>query len=293
MIYDIKLRIAYDYAGLAASGTHVVCAMPLDLPGQQRPIAGLLKIEPHPDDRMDRVDFFGNRVVEFALRSPHDGISITLHARVERTATGALPQGAAPLHGLGPALDACRSLGPEAPVHFLSPSALVPADPAMTLFARRQTEAGMPATQAVLAVGRALHRHMRFDAEATSVDTPAAEAFARRKGVCQDYSHILIACLRGIGVPAAYVSGYLRTHPPPGKPRLEGADAMHAWVRAWCGPEAGWIEFDPTNDCTAGFDHIVVAHGRDYSDVAPIKGILRVSGGQKHHQSVDVVPVAG
>ena len=134
---------------------------------------------------------------------------------------------------------------------------------------------------------------MKFDPKATTVDTPATEAFAKRHGVCQDFSHIMIACLRGIGIPAGYVSGFLRTLPPPGKPRLEGADAMHAWVRAWCGPEAGWIEFDPTNDKLAGEDHIVVAYGRDYSDVSPIKGTMRISGGQKSKQAVDVIPLAG
>ena len=103
---------------------------------------------------------------------------------------------------------------------------------------------------------------------------------------------MMIACLRGIGVPAGYVSGFLRTNPPPGQPRLEGADAMHAWVRAWCGWETGWIEFDPTNAVVAGTDHILVARGRDYGDVAPVKGVLRIAGAQKTEHAVDVIPVA-
>jgi transglutaminase-like putative cysteine protease len=148
----------------------------------------------------------------------------------------------------------------------------------------------MNVAEAALAVGRALHRHMRFAPDATDVTTPAQDAFARRAGVCQDFSHILIACLRGIGIPAGYVSGFLRTLPPPGQPRLEGADAMHAWVRVWCGGACGWIEFDPTNDMLAGADHVVVARGRDYSDVAPIKGALRLSGGQTSQLTVDMAP---
>ena len=144
--------------------------------------------------------------------------------------------------------------------------------------------------ETVSAIGQALFAHMRFDANATTVDTTPSEAFAKRRGVCQDFSHIMIACLRGIGIPAGYVSGFLCTKPPPGKPRLEGADAMHAWVQAWCGEAAGWVEFDPTNNCLAGGDHIVVAHGRDYGDVAPVKGTMRISGNQKSRQAVDVIP---
>jgi transglutaminase-like putative cysteine protease len=132
---------------------------------------------------------------------------------------------------------------------------------------------------------------MTFDAEATTVDTPPREAFARGRGVCQDFTHVMIAGLRGIGIPAGYVSGFLRTFPPPGQPRLEGADAMHAWVRAWVGREMGWIEFDPTNDQAAGVDFVTVAVGRDYDDVAPIRGALRSAGRAETRQAVDVLPL--
>ena len=127
--------------------------------------------------------------------------------------------------------------------------------------------------------------------EATTVATHASDAFKLKRGVCQDFSHVMIAGLRGLGIPAGYVSGFLRTIPPPGKERLEGADAMHAWVRAWCGREVGWIEFDPTNDMLASNDHITVGYGRDYSDVAPIVGVLRTTGSQTGEQAVDVIPV--
>jgi transglutaminase-like putative cysteine protease len=132
---------------------------------------------------------------------------------------------------------------------------------------------------------------MTFDPKATDVLTEPAEAFARRRGVCQDFSHIMIAALRGLGIPAGYVSGFLRTIPPRGKRRLEGADAMHAWVQAWCGAEMGWVEYDPTNDLAVAADHIVVARGRDYADVAPVTGALRISGPHKSTQKVDVVPL--
>jgi transglutaminase-like putative cysteine protease len=149
----------------------------------------------------------------------------------------------------------------------------------------------MPARAAMEAIGHALHKDITFDAEATTVDTSPEEAFKGKRGVCQDIAHIMIACLRGVGVPAAYISGYLRTIPPPGKPRLAGADAMHAWVSAWCGAQAGWVEFDPTNDLRVATDHIFVARGRDYSDVAPLKGALRTAGAQSTKQAVDVIPL--
>ena len=292
MIYTIKLRIAYDYASPAVGGRHVACVMPKDIAGSQRLIAGLLQIDPTPQERIDRWDFFGNLVTEFSFRGPHDHITLTMQARAERMNDPDPNDTSDPLDALPMAIARSADLGPQSPLHFTAPSFRVPRSTDMTAFAQSVLQPGMTAIQAVVAVGRALHRHMKFDPKATTVDTPTAEAFADRHGVCQDFSHIMIACLRGVGIPAGYVSGFLRTLPPPGKPRLEGADAMHAWVRAWCGPVAGWVEFDPTNDKFAGQDHIVVAWGRDYSDVAPIKGTLRLSGGQKSQQAVDVVPVA-
>ena len=121
--------------------------------------------------------------------------------------------------------------------------------------------------------------------------TSPAEAFARRRGVCQDFAHVMIAGLRGLGLPALYVSGYIRTIPPPGKPRLAGADASHAWVALWCGPAFGWLGLDPTNAFAVGDDHIVVARGRDYSDVPPVEGVILSSGGHKLEVEVDVIPV--
>lgn len=293
MIYDIKLRISYDYTYPAAVGRHIACILPRDLGPGQRLIAGLLDIAPRPHERVDRVDFFGNRVSEFSFRNPHQGIALIMTARIDRNDLPPRLTDSAQLSDLARTLADSADLGPDSPLHFVSPSVRVPPNAAMTAFASAHLTAAMSVAEAVLALNSALYRHMKFDAKATTVDTPASEAFSKRHGVCQDFSHILITCLRGIGIPAGYVSGFLRTLPPPGKPRLEGADAMHAWVRAWCGPRLGWIEVDPTNNTLAGRDHIVVARGRDYTDVAPIKGVLRGSGRQKSRQAVDVVPVAG
>ena len=147
----------------------------------------------------------------------------------------------------------------------------------------------------MIGAGRALmeslHAEFRYDGNATKIDTPAIEAFRHRRGVCQDFAHIMIIAARAHGIPAAYVSGYLRTLPPPGRERLVGADAMHAWVNLWCGDELGWIGFDPTNNLIAGTDHIFTAMGRDYSDIAPLDGVFHGGAGQEMQVAVDVEPV--
>jgi transglutaminase-like putative cysteine protease len=291
VIYDLKLRITYDYANSAVGGRHVICLRPIDLGPVQHVISARLDVDPAPEEWLERRDFFDNHVAEFSFRGPHDHMAVALNARVKRLPQPANLPASALMRNLPELLADWRDIGPQSPLHFLSPSTRVPLQAEMTAFAKAAIKPRMTVAEAVRAVGKSLHRHMRFDSKATTVDTPAAEAFAQRRGVCQDFSHIMIACLRGIGVPSGYVSGFLRTLPPPGKPRLEGADAMHAWVRAWAGAGLGWIEFDPTNDMEAGTDHIVVAYGRDYSDVVPIKGTMRTSGRQKSHQAVDVIPV--
>ncbi|PZQ95661.1 MAG: transglutaminase [Cereibacter sphaeroides] len=293
MIYDIVLKLSYSYANPAIGGRHLVRMMPADLTGEQRLIAGHLDITPAPAERTDRVDFFGNRASDVAFRGAISRIQMRLKARVDRFAPLPLPGPSDLLSDLPASIAASHSLAPDSPVHFLASSPLVPADNPTLDYARDASAGFATAIDAVTAVGEALHRDFTYDPEATDVDTPLAEAFAARHGVCQDFSHIMIACLRGLGIPAGYVSGLLRTTPPPGRARLEGADAMHAWVRAWCGPNAGWYEYDPTNAIPAGESHIVIARGRDYSDVSPIKGILRLTGKQTGRHAVDVIPLQG
>ncbi len=291
MIYDIGMTIAYEYDRPAVAGRHLLRLMPADVPGVQRRVTGILTVLPEPAERWHFTDFFGNGAVEVAFRAEHDEILFRVAARVEVLAQPATLDMSPPFERLRDEILDYRALDGEAPHHFLGPSPRTAPTPEMTAYAREQLRPGMTAAGAVEAIGLALHRDMKFDPDATTVDTPPAEAFARRRGVCQDFAQVMIAALRGIGIPAGYVSGFLRTEPPKGRPRLEGADAMHAWVRAWCGWDAGWIEFDPTNAIRAGTDHILVAHGRDYGDVSPVRGVLRIVGGQKTEQAVDVVPV--
>lgn len=291
MLYELRLVMNYAYGAPATGGRHLLRLMPAEVPGVQRMIAGALDIQPGPQDRHDQRDFFGNRVTGVAMGAAHDEIVFTLRARVERLGAAPGPDLSPPLAGLAAQIAAHRSLGPEAPHHFLGPSPRVPRDAAVAAYARQAARDAPTVLAAVAALNRALHADLRYDPEATTVETPLSEAFAARHGVCQDFSHIMIAGLRELGIPAGYVSGFLRTEPPPGKPRLEGADAMHAWIRAWCGAETGWVEFDPTNALRVGADHIVVAWGRDYSDAAPVKGVLWTAGPQTTAQAVDVIPL--
>jgi len=291
MHYDISLRIEYEYQSAASFGRHLLRLMPLTLPDEQRLVSGLLSTSPEPDDRIDRVDFFGNPCTEVGHNAPHKTLSFHLTARVERLIPSQDVAPSTPLDALPADLNGVRSLDPVAPHHFLAASPRIGPDGARADWARAQVQPGMTTREAVEAIGRALYRDMTFDARATTVETPPEDAFARRVGVCQDFSQIMIGALRAVGIPAGYVSGFLRTEPPPGQARLAGADAMHAWVMAWCGADAGWVEFDPTNDVFVGTDHVVVAKGRDYADALPVRGVLRAFGRPVTTQAVDMIPL--
>ena len=291
MLYDVRLKISYDYDQPANAGRHMLRLQPANLAGEQHVVSANLIVEPQAEERSERTDFFGNSVVEIAYRAPHEKIVFDLRCRIDRHAADRGAIMSPPLQLLARDIEAYNALDPSSPHHFMGRSPRVRPTPEMDAYTAPLVNADMPAFAAMQAVAQALHRDMKFDPKATTVDTSPEEAFAGRHGVCQDFAHIMIACLRGIGVPAGYVSGFLRTIPPKGKERLAGADAMHAWVRGWCGAQAGWVEFDPTNNLLVQNDHIVIARGRDYSDVAPVKGVLRTSGSQTSEQSVDVVPL--
>ena len=291
MIYDIRHVTTYTYAG-AVSYAH--CALrltPRDEPGQ-RVESSELRIEPKAARLEPQTCFFGNRVVMATITSAHRVLRIEARARV------AVDRPAPPAPAATPAWDELReaafasdSLAADSPAHLLHPSKLAPLHGPATDYARASFPPGRPALEAALDLTRRIHADFIYDPKATQVTTPLGEAFAARRGVCQDFAHVMIAALRGLGLPAGYVSGYLRTIPPPGKPRLEGADASHAWVSLWCGPEVGAIGLDPTNGVIVGNDHVTLAVGRDYSDVAPIGGVLLGFGDQRIDVAVDVIPV--
>lgn len=291
MKYDVTLLIDYEYSQPTDHTRNLLRLLPRDVPGQQSIHDWTLALTPLPSEQTWFTDFFGNSVTSTVWHTPIEEVKIALTFRAERHGEAARLLLSSPLDRLPRDLTACRDAGPESPLHFTAPTRRAPLTPEITAFARDVLTPGMSTFEAVQAVGRALHSEMTYSAEATDVDTPPEVAFAARAGVCQDFAHIMIAGLRGIGIPAAYVSGFLRTYPPPGKEKLVGVDAMHAWVRAWVGPELGWVEFDPTNNQNAGQDYIVIGYGRDYDDIAPVRGSMRGAGEQESDQSVDVAVV--
>lgn len=291
MLYDIKLHLHYDYDAATGGSRHHVQVTPQTIPGTQRVIASSVSFSPRPTERSDFQDFFGNAVTSVAFRNAYDKLDIRMSARVSVSRPEPGLDVSPTLAGLGGEIASVRSLAADAPHHFLAASAFIDLDQAITGYARESLAPGASVTAVAHDLCNRIYADFAYDGDATTVATKAADAFALRRGVCQDFSHVMIAGLRGLGIPAGYVSGFLRTIPPPGKERLEGADAMHAWVQVWCGREAGWQEFDPTNRMRASNDHITVGCGRDYSDVAPIVGVLRTAGSQAGDQAVDVVPV--
>lgn len=289
--FDLRLKLHTEYASASDRVRLLTHLAPRDLAGRQTLLSRVLTVTPAPDERGDFPDFFQNTATMIAYHSPVDGVQLDLRARIVCHGQSTQLDLSPPLTGLKREIGAVHSVAPAAPHHFLGPSKRVPAHLGIAEFARGLLTPGQTVLGVVDALNMALHEEITFQSGATDVNTPIAEAFERRTGVCQDMSHIMICALRALGIPAGYVSGFLRTEPPPGQPRLEGADAMHAWVRAWCGAELGWVEFDPTNACRAGRDHVVVAYGRDYADVSPIRGVMVTAGAQSSHHSVDMVPI--
>ncbi len=293
MIYDIRHVTTYRYETPVSFARCTLRLAPRNGNGQRVFDSGV-DVTPPPSARSSRTDFFGNRVETLTVETSHRELRIVALSRVE------VERPPSPHVALTPhweqvkqAAAGSQSLAPDAPAHFLYRSRLVPMIESITDYTRTSFSAGRPILEAAADLMVRIRKEFDYDPEATAVTTPVEEAFRRRGGVCQDFAHIMVSGLRGIGIPAAYVSGYIRTIPPPGKPRLEGADASHAWVSVWCGDEFGWHDLDPTNALHVGNDHIVLAVGRDYADVSPIDGVILGSGGQKLAVSVDVAPVKG
>lgn len=291
MKYDIRHVTTYGYSAPVPFSRCVLRVTPVCTSGQQV-IEADIHLDPAPDMIAHETDFFGNRQVRVDFSKPHQRLEIRTTARID--VSRAAPPDRMPSphweHVRGEAA-ATGDLAASSPVHGLFASRVVPLSEAALAYARPSFPTGREIYAGALDLTRRIKADFAYDPEATDVATPLDVALKLKRGVCQDFAHVMIAGLRGLGIPALYVSGYLRTIPPKGQPRLEGADATHAWVDVWCGETLGWIGLDPTNGIAAGESHIVLARGRDYADVPPVEGIVITSSDRWLAVSVDVAPV--
>ncbi len=293
MRYQITHCTTYNYASEVSVSHHVARVAPRALPRQTCPTHDLA-VDPAPSLTNARDDYFGNRAAFFTITGSHRRLVVTARSAVEVQPTP-------PLNGLAtPPWESVRALftdaspaangGAEAQ-EFVFPSTFVPRLSALADYAAESFPAERPTLVAVLDLTKRMRADLKFDPKATTVATPLEQVLRQRRGVCQDFAHFQIGCLRALGLPARYVSGYLETIPPAGQARLVGADASHAWVQAYI-PPVGWIDVDPTNNVLPSDRHITVAWGRDFDDVSPIRGVI--IGGGRHTLSVavDVAPEA-
>jgi transglutaminase-like putative cysteine protease len=291
VIYDIRHVTSYDYEFPVSSATLALRVTPRSDIGQ-RCLDHTLIIEPPPKTLRVEQDFFGNEVTMATIDTGLTALKVEARARVDIARPLVAPAGTSPdwKQVAQAALDQA-DLGANAPAHFMFASPRIALSAQVTAYAAQSFPHARTIAEGARDLAKRIRTDFAYSPQVTDVSTPLDEAFAQRRGVCQDFAHIMIAGLRGLGLPAAYVSGYIRTTPPAGKPRLEGADATHAWVSVWCGAEIGWLGVDPTNAIDAGNDHIVLAIGRDFSDVSPIYGVFVGSGAQELDVGVDVIPV--
>ena len=280
MIYRVRHVTAYAYESPVEMATHLLHLLPRPL-GRQRVLSVSLSSDPVPTRREEAQDHFGNPTAWLYLDHPHTRFSVTADSTVDVVSPPPMPASTPPWESIrGQALRVAEV------AEFLFPSpALPPVEAARAFFAPHFTP-GRPAGEAVEEMIARFRDGMAFRAGVTTVSTPVEEVLRRRAGVCQDFAHLMITGLRMLGIPARYVSGYIRTRPPPGGVRRVGADQSHAWVAAWLGAEAGWVEMDPTNSLFVRDEHVVLGWGRDFGDVSPLLGVIL--GGGHHSVSVGV-----
>ncbi len=291
MFYAVTHRTRYAYGSDVSISHHVAHLRPRELPGQQ--VSDFdLTIAPAPAVSTERIDLYGNTATFFTIDVPHEGLTVTARSRVRVAAPTLPPAASTPTweqvrkRCANDVLTADSAVG-----EFRFDSPLITRHPAFADYAAPSFPKDRPLLDGVADFTARIFRDFKFDPRATTVSTPLDEVLNKRRGVCQDFAHLAIAGLRSLGLPARYVSGYLETRPPPGKARLVGADASHAWLAVWC-PGHGWIDGDPTNNVLPSDRHITVAWGRDFSDVSPLRGVVVGGGDHGLRVNVDVAPLA-
>jgi len=290
MKYKVTHTTIYNYTEAVPICHNEVHLTPRDH-RRQTCLAHRLRIRPEPARIDTRVDYFGNHAGSFSIQEGHDRLSVTAYSQVEVAAPDVPdPASTPPWEEIRDRFAIGQPPWWLEARQFVYESPHVPIAEDLRDYAQPSFPAGRSWLAGVLDLTERIFREFKYDPAATTINTPVAKVLRDRRGVCQDFAHLQIACLRSLGLPARYVSGYLLTAPPEGQPRLVGADASHAWVSAFC-PEVGWIDFDPTNKQIPTTRHITLAWGRDYSDVCPIKGVLVGGGQHRMRVAVDVVPL--
>jgi transglutaminase-like putative cysteine protease len=288
--YRVEHETSYVHAGGVSTSQHVAYLTPRALPYQAVRSHGLV-IEPAAASHVERMDYFGNAVDQFTILTPYKEMRVIGQSEVEVAAVPP-PAGetSAPWETVRDAL-VYRLGAPYVDTVELSyPSPYVSTSAELAAYAGESFTAGRPLIAAAIDLMHRINKDFVFDSGATTIATPVKQVLSSRRGVCQDFAHLQVGCLRSLGLPARYVSGYLVTHPIPGQPRLVGADASHAWLAAWC-PRLGWVDLDPTNDVLPSQRHVTLAWGRDYGDVSPLRGILLGGGDHTLKVAVSVTPL--
>ncbi|CAN5292620.1 transglutaminase family protein [soil metagenome] len=290
MIYDIRHITRFDYAGSVQFARCNLRLKPIAWAGQEL-LDYRMVISPSGRTFPARAEAGLAHVMRLVVEDPVKFLSIDSISRIAVDRPAPVPSATDPtLAEVAAAARVSRDLSAAGPAAYLFPSPRIVLDQDITDWCALDLKPDRPVLEAGMALCQRIRREFKFDSEATLIDTSPHEAFVKRGGVCQDFAQIMITGLRGAGLPAAYAAGYIRTIPPPGKTRLVGADATHAWALLWCGPAIGWVGLDPTNGIWMANDHIIMAIGRDYGDIAPIDGIVLGASAQKLDVSVDVAP---
>jgi transglutaminase-like putative cysteine protease len=291
MLYNVSHSTKYQYTDAVSLCHNMVHLRPRPVPRQTCHHSELI-VQPEPRMMQHQRDYFGNPISLFTIQEPHKRLSITAKHRIEVTpGTPIRVQDSPAWETTRDALKVDLTQTMREACQFTFDSTFVPRTSDLAAYAQPSFEPGRPLLDAVVDLTARIHKEFRYDAKATTLATPVAEVLKHRRGVCQDFAHLQIGCLRSLGLAARYISGYLQTIVPAGRERLVGADASHAWVSAYC-PKFGWIDFDPTNDLMPSDQHITIAWGRDYEDISPSRGVIL--GGGKHTMtvSVDMAPAA-
>jgi transglutaminase-like putative cysteine protease len=291
MIYRIVHRTTYKYKYPVSVGNHVACLKPRTLLHHQL-AQNELRIQPSPATRTERVDYFGNLLCFFTVQEAHKELVVESRSEVvmDGNAATSWPQQSVSWEEAVRSLPDDHSPAALEAYQFGFESPRIRVRPEFAAYALQSFTPGRPMPDALLDLTARIHNDFRFDSKVTNVRTPTEEVFRKRRGVCQDFAHLQIACLRSLNIAARYVSGYLRTYPPPGQPRLVGADASHAWVSAYC-PGIGWLDMDPTNNVVPSNGHVTLAWGRDYGDVSPLRGLILGGGAHTLKVAVDMEPL--